>query len=197
MADLHPRQQLLAAQFQEPGTQIRGEVLVVGGQQHGLGVAGRQLGHEVADAVQGDDRLAGAGATADPGGAGVAALDQLGLGGVEEDLPATEVPCFQCLAQGVVGRGDDRGGPLGGCPEVLGVDGVRGGDRCGDLVPYLVEGPSVVQRQQDLTGELRRVLDQSEELLLGGEGADDRHQGLRHSQLAQLRVAPGGKQRLS
>jgi hypothetical protein len=121
--------------------------------------------------VQGHDGLSGTGAAADPRGPGVTAFDQLRLSGVEEHLPPAEVPGLQRLPQRVVGGGDDRGGPFGGGLEALGVDRLRRGERGGDLVAHRLEGLAVEEGDQHLAGELGGVLDQPEELLLGGEGA--------------------------
>ncbi len=144
--------------------------------------------------VQGDDGLAGAGAAAHSGGAVVAPFDQSGLGGVEEDLPAAEVAALQCLLQGVVGGGDDRRRPLRRRFEVVRVDRFGGGHRPGHLVEDVVVRRAVEQGEEHFTGELRRVLDEAEQLVLGGEGVDDGQQGFGDTEVRQLLVGPVGEQ---
>lgn len=103
--------------------------------------------------MQGDDGLAGAWASADPGRAGVLAADQLLLGGMEEDLPTPEVAFFEDAAERFVVGDDDGLGAVDGRLPVLGVKLLRGGDgdRFRDILSDLLEGDAVAQPQQDFT----------------------------------------------
>ena len=134
--------------------QVGGEVLVERGEQHVLAVTGRQPVRQVLDPVQGDDRLAGARAAADPRGAVVGTLDDLALERVQEDLPAGEVPLEDRLQRRVVGSDQGRG--PGQRRRVVGhVDRLVGAHRRGHLLKDLVRAEPVVQREQYLRGELR------------------------------------------
>ena len=140
--------------------------------------------------MQRHDGLAGARTAADARRAVVVTGDQLGLRGVQEHLPPAEVLPLQRLAQLVVRGGDDGGRAGGRGHEVVSVDGLVCRDRRGDLVEDVVVGLAVVQAEQHLAGELRRVLDEAEKLVLGRQGPDDRDQRAGHAQIGELLVGP-------
>lgn len=105
MAHVDPGHELLAAQFQQTGSEIHSQVLVVRGQEDRLVTTGGQLWYEMTYSVEGDDRLSGAGTAPDSGRSRLATLHKLGLRGVEEDLPTAEVAAFQRSSEGFVRSG--------------------------------------------------------------------------------------------
>lgn len=195
MADLDAAEERFPAERQKTGPEVGSQILVERREQNGLVPARRELFDQVLHPVQSHDGLAGAGAASDACGTVVVAVHELGLGGVEEDLPTTEVLALQSLAERLVGCRDDGRGALDGGLEVIGVDRLGRGDRRGDLFEDFVERFLVVEREQDLTGQLRRVVDEPQQLVLGGERLNDRDQRPGYTEVRELLLGPGNEQR--
>ncbi|MEV7218311.1 transposase [Streptomyces sp. NPDC093681] len=159
--------------------------------------AGRVPVQQVLDAVQGDDRLAGAGSAGDLGRAGVGDAP---LGGVEEDPPGREG-----LGQDVgelVGSDDDRDpapGTGAGGGQVVPGSVVRG---LGLLLPHghfpvgVVRVEAVGEQPQRLELVLRHQRAERLQLRLAGDGAGGAQRDVVDTEVPQHGVRPGGEKEL-
>ncbi len=185
--DVDAGERLQATERDEARPQVGGQVPVEGGQQNGPGVPRRQAVHEVLHPVQGDDRLPRAGATADLGRTGVAPLDQLRLGGVEEHLPPAEVAFLQDALQRLV-IGDHHGlRAADGLLPVLEAAPLLGpeGDRLRDFFLDLSVRNAVAQPEEHFAGVPGGVLDEAAEFVVGGQLQDDGDERFGHPEFGQ------------
>ena len=165
----------LAEEAAELDAEGGGEGVGEGGEED---ARGRVAAGEVGGAVEGDDGLAGAGGAGDAGGAGEGALDEVALGGVEEDGPG--------LPGGVEG-GLELGArsPSGGSG--AGRRGGRRGRACGSARGKGAGGGEGEERLGGFGGE---VVHEGEEAVLVG-GADVRQPVGRDAAGEEGGVVPG------